>query len=239
MKLDPAAFTSVPHLRDKIHDPETSRFRNLDYDEMDRLAIASGLPADWRRPDELREQSRAETFAGREDQDIWIFAYGSLMWDPAFYFEEVRLAKTSLYQRRFCLVTEMGRGSPEHPGLMAALDHGGSCEGLAFRIRSSEVVKETSVIWRREMISYGYVPIFLQLETDEGPVEGLSFLVDHNGGRYAKPMHVDEAAKMIARGEGLLGTNIEYLHNLANQLELLGLHDEVFVELYDRAKHFL
>lgn len=239
MKLDPAAFSLVPHLRDKILDPETSRFRNLDYVEMDRRAIEAGHPADWRRPDEEREKTRVATLAGRENQDVWIFAYGSLMWDPAFYFEEVRLAKASNYQRRFCLVTEMGRGSIEHPGLMAALDHGGSCEGLAFRIRSADVDKETSVIWRREMISYGYVPIFVKLETDQGPIEGLSFLVDHTGGRYAQRLDMDEAAKMIARGEGLLGTNIEYLHNLANQLDLLGLHDEEFVRLYNQAKRYL
>ena len=78
-------------------------------------------------------RKRAAFLAQRNDQDLWIFAYGSLIWDPAFYFEEVRVAKAPGYQRSFCLRSEIGRGSPEKPGLMVALDHGSECQGLAFR----------------------------------------------------------------------------------------------------------
>ena len=74
---------------------------------------------------EEREATRHEILSGRRDADLWVFAYGSLMWDPAFLFEEVRRADVSGYARRFCLQDEIGgRGSRDAPGLMSALDRG-------------------------------------------------------------------------------------------------------------------
>jgi len=239
MKLDQNIFEHIPHLRDKIHDPASSRFRDLDYAALDQYALEVGYPSGWRREHENREETRARTMAGRMDQDLWVFAYGSLMWDPAFYFDEVRVAKSPDYQRSFCLRSEIGRGSPTNPGLMAALDHGGECEGLAFRIRGEHVDHETKVIWKREMISYGYVPTFVPLETNNGTVDALTFVIDHASDRYVDKLDIDEAARMIAQGNGHIGTNIEYLDNLAKQLELLGLSDDAFSQLHERARQYV
>src|SRR5689334_23181773 len=67
-------------------------------------------------------------------QDIWIFAYGSLIWNPLIHFVEQRGARLHGWHRRFCLWTAAGRGTPERPGLFLSLERGGSCRGVAFRI---------------------------------------------------------------------------------------------------------
>lgn len=234
MKLDHTAFEELPHLREKILDPLTSRFRNIDLEEFDRQAILNGLGPDWRRPDADRERTRQEILGDRMDRDLWVFAYGSLMWDPAFFFDEVRLARAEGYERRFCLLLKSGRGSPDAPGLMAALDRGDSCQGLAFRIRGDHVDQESEIIWRREMIGFGYVPTFIPLETASGPVEALTFVADRDSERYQGGLHAEEAAQMIAVAHGILGSNREYLDSLSAQLDLLGLKDDHFSDLYAR-----
>lgn len=236
MKLDINAFADIPHLKDKILDPQTSRFRDLDLEEMDRAAQQNGLGPEWRRTDEDRERTRQDTLSGRDGQDLWVFAFGSLMWDPAFYFDAVRMGKALGYERSFCLHLPSGRGSVERPGLMAALDVGDVCEGLVFHIDADHVETETKVIWKREMISYGYSPTFIPVETEKGVVDALAFVVNHDSDRYVSGLSEEEAARRIAQAKGILGSNLAYLDSLAAQLEVLGLHDEKFNALYHRAR---
>lgn len=238
MSIHHSAFEYVPQLRDKIIDPHASRFRFLDYKDIDQRAREAGYPEGWRRSDEEREGIRQSVLAGREG-DIWVFAYGSLMWDPGFFFDEVRVGRASGYQRKFCLHMNMGRGSPDLPGLMAALDDGEYCDGLVFRITAEQVDHETAVIFRREMISHGYVAIFVPVETDQGPVEALTFFVNKDGDRYAGDLGLDTSAQMIATAKGINGTNIDYVDNLYDQLQLLGLNDPQFEELHAETRKYL
>lgn len=232
MNIHQKAFDSVPLLRNKIIDPATSQFRFLDYVDIDKRAAEAGYPPDWRRADDEREAIRADFLSGRDGQDVWVFAYGSLMWDPGFYFDEVRLGQLSGFQRKFCLNMTKGRGSEETPGLMAALDEGDTCHGLVFRIAADQVDHETAVIFRREMIAFGYKPIFAPVETDMGPVEAMSFYVDKSGDRYAGDVDLETSARLIASAKGINGSNRDYVDNLAAQLRLLGLSDPDFEALH-------
>lgn len=236
MKIEHSAFNLVPSLRDKLIDPADSEFRFLDYIDLDKRAAEAGYPAGWRRTDEERETLRAHFMAGRENQQVWVFAYGSLMWDPGFYFDEVRVGRAEGFQRKFCLNMTRGRGSEETPGLMAALDAGGSCNGLVFRITAENADHETAVIWRREMIALGYRPIFVPVETETGPVEAMTFLVDKSGDRYAGELDLDTSAQMIATAKGISGSNRDYADNLAAQLKLLGLSDPEFEALHAKVR---
>lgn len=236
MNIHHTAFDSVPLLRDKIIDPAVSQFRFLDYADIDRRAAEAGYPPDWRRSDAEREALRAAFLAGRDGQDVWVFAYGSLMWDPGFYFDEVRIGVLSGFQRKFCLNMTRGRGSEETPGLMAALDEGLNCHGLVFRIAADQVDFETAVIFRREMIAFGYKPIFAPVETDAGPVEAMTFYVDKTGGRYAGHVDIETSARLIASAKGINGSNRDYVDNLAAQLRLLGLSDPDFEALHQRVQ---
>src|SRR6185503_17148909 len=87
---------------------------------------------------------------------VWVFAFGSLIWNPAFHFVERRTARIHGFHRQFCLWARAGRGSPECPGLMLSLVSGGSCTGVAYRIARGAVVTELDVLWRREMSTMAY-----------------------------------------------------------------------------------
>jgi cation transport protein ChaC len=229
-------FRHVPALRELIAPPETSQYRKLDFDRLDRNMAANGFPPDWRRSHEEREATRAEALAGRLDSDLWIFAYGSLMWDPAIHFSEIRRATANGYHRRFCLETKGGRGSPDAPGLMAGLDYGGLCEGLVFRIEAAHVDQETEILWQREMILHGYTPTFITIETPQDEVEALAFVVMLDGPHYLPNITLEDAAPMIAIAQGFFGSNLEYLDNLAEHFQTMDIHDEDFVRLYERSR---
>lgn len=239
MLLPADAFTHVPTLAGKIVEPEKSFFRQARerYGELDRLAQEQGMPADWRLSHEAREATRAKALAGR-NADLWVFAYGSLMWDPGIHVVEIRRATLHGYHRRFCLKTTLGRGSRERPGLMAALDQGGICHGLALRVPSEHVDRETEILWAREMLAGSYVPSFVAVETPQGGVEALAFEINRADSRYVR-LELEEMARMIAHGHGRIGSNLEYLDNLAERLDLLGFNDPALDEVRQRARQCL
>jgi glutathione-specific gamma-glutamylcyclotransferase len=239
MLLPPEAFRHVPALAGKVIEPEKSFFR-LSRDrlaELDRFARAAGYPANWRLTDEEREATRREALAGR-DADLWLFAYGSLMWDPAIAIAEIRTATLQGFHRRFCLKSQIGRGSADRPALMAGLDLGGSCQGLALRIPAEHVDRETEILWMREMLAASYVPTFVPLDTPQGGIEALTFVINRNSSRYVQP-DIEEAARLIATGRGVRGTSLEYVENVAERLALLGLSDPALDELRERARRHL
>lgn len=225
MPIDPAAFRHHPKLAPLIEDPETSFFRDLDMVEMDRMLAEAGMPEDWRHPDDLREAMRHKALAGRLDAPLWIFAYGSLMWNPAVLFDDLRRARVGGFARRFCLVDEGGRGSTGAPGLQAALDRGPHCDGLVLRIPAGIVDRETEYLWRREMIAEGYRAVFVPAETAQGPVEALTFVADHACDSIQPDLSHEEQVRMIATARGRLGTNREYLANVVAHFEAMGIDD--------------
>jgi len=229
-------FVHHPELRPKIVLAEASAFRDMDLAMMDEKMRGIGAPADWRHPDAYREQSRMATMQGRPDGDLWVFAYGSLMWDPAFHFDEVRTARLPGYQRRFCMKSVLGRGSPENPGLMAGLDHGDGCDGLVFRVPGDLIDQETRIIWRREMLLHAYAPAFLPVTTDAGGLAALAFVVDPTADSYLPNLSVDETARYMATGVGVFGSSLDYLENLGEQLAALGIVDAALNELSDRTR---
>jgi glutathione-specific gamma-glutamylcyclotransferase len=232
MLIPADAFAHVPMLVGKVLDPEKSTFRisRQTFDDWDRRARDAGYGDNWRRSHEEREATRSKALRGRLGRDLWIFAYGSLMWDPAIHVVEIRAAALTGFHRRFCLKVEIGRGSQERPALMAALDVGGECHGLALRIPGQAVDRETEVLWMREMIGEAYIPVFCDVATPQGPIEALAFVMDRQSTRFAD-IGAEEAARIIAQGSGLLGTNLEYFNNLATHVAALGIRDQVFEDI--------
>ena len=114
---------------------------------------------------------------------------------------------------------------------MAALDVGGECHGLALRIPAHAVDRETEILWMREMIGEGYIPVFRKAETPQGFVDALAFVMDRQSPRFAD-IGAEEAAGIIATGSGLLGTNREYFDNLATHVEALGIRDKIFEDIH-------
>jgi len=220
-------FVHHPVLRSRIIEPEKSRFRTFEPSDLDAEMKARGMPDNWRYSDEDREALRKTALAGREGQDIWVFAYGSLMWNPAFLFAEVRHGRIEGYARSFCLYdVRGGRGTPERPGLMAALDTGDHCDGLVFRIAADLVEAESRILFKREMLMGSYVPEFVGCETRAGTVEALAFVANHDTPQIRTDIAHEDKVRFIASGSGRLGTSREYLENLANHFEALDIDDE-------------
>lgn len=228
--IDP--YHHHPKLRGNIKPAADSFFRDLDLGIIDAHVAKAGFPSDWRTPCEERDAERRDWLDGRWDQDLWVFGYGSLMWDPSVEFIEVRRALCHGHQRSFCLWDEGGRGSKEEPGLMLAIDEGGSCEGIAFRVAREKLEHETFVLFRREMLAPVYRPIWLNLDTQAGPIEALSFAVNHDHEDIKPGIPLQNQAKMISRAKGMFGTNIDYLSDMHERLELLEIEDIYVSELF-------
>ncbi|HYD68457.1 gamma-glutamylcyclotransferase [Azospirillum sp.] len=159
--------------------------------------------------------------------DLWVFAYGSLMWNPGFPFEERHAAVLHGYHRRFCVSSHRYRGTPERPGLVLGLDRGGSCRGIAFRVAAGNVPAALDYLWEREMITRVYRPKRLPVHVlGGGPVvEACTFVVDRRHRQYCGCLDETHMAERIAGCCGERGPNVEYLANTVDHLEQLGIHD--------------
>jgi cation transport protein ChaC len=226
-------------LRERIAPPEESALRVTPQllALWDQRARVQGRGADWRWSDEQLEATRIALLGRQSEEDLWVFAYGSLMWDPGFHFAEVRLAELPRHHRRFSCRTQLGRGSPECPGLMLTLEPGADCcSGLAFRIDAAVAGHESGMLWRREMIRGLYQPRLLSVRTPQGPVTALAFAANTAHDDHVGELPLDEAASMIARAEGVLGTNRHYLEQLVWQLQHLGIEDHYLLRLLQRVQ---
>ena len=115
---------------------------------------------------------------------------------------------------------------------MLAIDEGGNCEGLAFRIVAKKLDHETFVLFRREMIAAAYRPTWLGLDTAGGPIKALGFVANRDHERIRTDILALDQARMIARAKGFLGTNFDYLSKTHERLNLLEIEDNYVSELY-------
>ena len=158
-------------------------------------------------------------------EPVWIFAYGSLMWNPDFDFAESLPAFLCGYHRRFCLYSRDYRGTPERPGLVLGLDRGGSCHGIAYRLPPQRVADSLDRIWAREMTGRVYEMRRVALRTAVGQVIGHACVVRRESPDYAGRLSVEEAARLLVVAQGGRGTGREYLANTVRHLEELGIRD--------------
>lgn len=172
-----------------------------------------------------RESSLRATLDEAPDGDVWLFGYGSLMWNPAILHDEQALCLLRGWHRRFCLWTPLGRGTVEKPGLVLGLERGGACKGMAFRIPRDAAEHELRLVWRREMLTGGYVPRWVTVDTADGPVRAVTFVINREGPRYAGRMCEVETAATIATAEGFLGTCRAYLEESIRALAAHGIRD--------------
>jgi len=172
-----------------------------------------------------------------EGTDAWVFGYGSLMWNPAIIVADSRKAHVRGYHRQFCLTLQAGRGTPEKPGLMLAIDRGGSVTGMAHRIAADAVESELSILWMREMLSGAYEPRWVNADVErEGRIRALTFVVNRHHPRYEGALAEDRTAQRIADAAGPLGTNRDYLYRTANHLAALGVEDGPLHSLVSRVR---
>jgi cation transport protein ChaC len=156
---------------------------------------------------------------------IWVFAFGSLIWNPAFHFVERRTARIHGFHRQFCLWSRAGRGSPERPGLMLSLESGGSCSGVAYRLERRAAATELDVIWRREMFTMSYRPVWTMARTPKGPEPVIAFSANREHERYVPGLEDEVIARFLATGAGPMGRCCDYLFDTVAHLRQLGIRD--------------
>lgn len=156
---------------------------------------------------------------------VWVFAFGSLIWNPAFHFVERRTARIHGFHRQFCLWARAGRGSPERPGLMLALESGGSCTGVAYRLARRTAATELDVIWRREMFTMAYRPVWTTAGTSKGAEPAIAFSANREHERYVPGLEDRAVARYLATGAGPMGRCCDYLFDTVEHLRQLGIRD--------------
>ena len=156
---------------------------------------------------------------------VWVFAYGSLMWNPDFAFAEARPGFLHGYHRSFCLYSRDYRGTPECPGLVLGLDRGGSCCGMVYRLPPDRVGDALDQIWAREMTGQVYRIRRVAVRTTHGSVAAQACVVRRESPDYAGRLSLDEAAGLLANAVGGRGSGRDYLANTVRHLEELGIRD--------------
>jgi cation transport protein ChaC len=157
--------------------------------------------------------------------DLWIFAYGSLMWNPGFPFLQWAPALVYGYHRALCIASNRWRGTPRRPGLVLGLDCGGACRGIAFKVARSDVGNVLDMLWEREMRRHAYRSRLVRTRLPEREVRALTFIADPVQAGYAGPLSVAEAALRVANCRGERGPNLEYLTRTVGHLSELGVRD--------------
>lgn len=166
--------------------------------------------------------------------DLWVFGYGSLMWDPGFTHEHVRSALLRGYHRAFCIYSVRFRGTYERPGLVLGLNRGGSCRGLAFRVPARQVGAALDALWAREMSRAAYLPRLLRVDLGGTMVQALTFIANTGHEHYAGGLTHEAAARLIATCCGSRGPNLDYLRNTLQHLADLGVRDRGLGKLHQR-----
>jgi len=160
---------------------------------------------------------------------LWVFGYGSLIWNPGFPVAERRVARLDGWHRSFCMSSIHHRGTSAHPGLVLALDEQADsyCDGIAFRAEAGSEEATLAYLRERELISSAYVETRQTLTFPEGGglVDVLTYVIDRDHEQYLGGMPLEDQAQIIAHAVGGRGPNDEYLHQTASHLSELGLAD--------------
>ena len=158
---------------------------------------------------------------------LWVFGYGSLIWNPGFDVAERRIARLRDWHRSFCMRSVHHRGTPTAPGLVLALDAapGAWCDGLAVRAAPGREDETLTYLRDRELVSSAYLERSLAVETGDGPLRTLAYVIDPAHAQYVGGMPLEDQARIIAGAVGGRGPNDAYLENTASHLHDLGLGD--------------
>lgn len=158
---------------------------------------------------------------------MWVFGYGSLLWNPGFEVGETAVGTLHGWHRSFCMRSIHHRGTVENPGLVLALDAAeeAHCMGVAFSVAEGHEARTLEYLRERELVSSAYLETNLAIALRDGrQVEAVTYVIDPDHDQYCH-LDLEEQAQIIARAVGGRGPNTEYLHNTASHLRELGIED--------------
>lgn len=172
-------------------------------------------------------------------EPLWVFGYGSLIWNPEFAVAERRIARACGWHRSFCMRSIHHRGTVAAPGLVLALDRaaGAHCDGVAFRVAPGAEAATLALLRERELISSAYHERKLKLDLrGGGDVTALAYVIDPDHDQYCGGLPLAEQAEIIARAKGGRGANRDYLFATAAHLAELGIEDADLAWLAERVR---
>ena len=176
--------------------------------------------------DEAVARSLAQVLDGhRAGEPVWVFGYGSLIWNPLMEFARRQPARIHGYHRGFYLWSRVNRGSPEVPGLVLGLDRGGSCQGMAYQLHDDKREAELALLWRREMVSGTYMPRWVNADVGGSPIRAIAFVVDRRKPGYTGRLEDDQIISIALKACGHYGSCADYLVQTAQSLEAAGIAD--------------
>ena len=158
---------------------------------------------------------------------LWVFGYGSLIWNPGFPVAELRIARISGWHRSFCMRSIHHRGTVEEPGLVLALDRaeGACCTGVVLRVAPGEEEPTLAALRERELVSSAYLERVLPVATEDGALQALTYVIDPDHDQYCGGLPLAQQARIIAGASGGRGPNREYLWSTMAHLAELGIGD--------------
>lgn len=159
---------------------------------------------------------------------VWVFGYGSLVWNPEMAHDASCPADLPGFRREMCISSIVHRGTPEQPGLVLGIRHqpGVRCHGYAFRLTEAERWASLRRLMARELVTDCYLPLWLDIELDDGrTVNALTMVVNEHHPRFVQPTLAEKVA-LIAAAHGPRGSNLEYLVNIAEHLRACGIEDD-------------
>lgn len=157
--------------------------------------------------------------------DLWVFAYGSLMWNPGFHFLESRRGRLYGYHRALCVRSLGYRGTRDDPGLVVGLDRGGSCVGLVYRVAARERARVIAYLDKRESVGKVYTPITGHVVAQGERLAARAYIALRNGPEYLGKLAPERQIETVLRCKGDNGTNVDYLRNTVAHLDALGISD--------------
>jgi cation transport protein ChaC len=205
--------------------------RDLEEGRMRAIYMAAIDPRHPLTDEQLSASLEATLKCKPAGSDWWVFAYGSLLWNPLFPFDEARPATLRGRHRRFCLWSLATRGTANQPGLVLGLDRGGSCHGVVYRLPASSARGELGLLWRREMVLGAYLPQWVTVRCGEKPLVALAFVVDRAHRQYAGRLPLGVQADVLASAEGAFGSSFDYLEHARVALVTHGIVDPYLEQL--------
>lgn len=207
-------------------DPTTLCRGDLESGRMRDLYVAAIGATGFALNDVQLSESLTTTVALRpKGAGWWVFAYGSLLWNPLFPFVEARPGIVRGLHRRFCLYSMASRGSPGAPGLVLGLDRGGACTGVAYRLPAPVALDELHLLWRREMVVGSYRPRWVNVTSGDRRIVALTFTVKHAHPHYAGKLSLDAEAQVLATAQGAFGSSFDYFERTRVALITHGIVD--------------
>jgi cation transport protein ChaC len=158
---------------------------------------------------------------------IWVFGYGSLMWNPGFAYQAFEPGRLDGWHRRFCVTSRHYRGTPERPGLVLGLAPGGSCTGRALGVAAAQAEGVLACLDAREHVGGIYVydrqllPVTL-LRTGVR-VEAWCYVARPDHQDVVLDLDDDALLARVAAATGAAGSNRDYVLATVRHLREIGI----------------